>query len=513
MGQSPYDASAAATPAGDPRSPVDYDPHDPISGAGRGDGPGSPDQAAQCGAGGRLRELRLRRFWTQADFAAAFEARSRQIGRPLSLSVRQVRRWESESPPLPLPAYQAVLEALFAVPIEQLGFQPQWSDPAPHPDLPGAAPAHVPREAGETECARSPHDDLERHDPVRRRDFMAGAAGLGSTVLLPGPASPGAGAQAGRPPARPGMRGAAAKVDPALVAGYAAIADHHRALYWTVQADAMFAPVAAHSELGLGLLADASSPALRSRLAAPVAQSAMLAARLSFFDLQRADLAEGYYAAALDAAREAGDPALTGAVLTHMAFLPAYAGRARRARALIAEAHHEDARGASPVQRSWTYAVEAELEAKLGNPTAADDLIARAEDMLGVTDPHSLPPWLDFYDASRLDGFKGFCRLAAGRSRQAAASLEQTLRDLPATADKQRSIVFADLALARAQQREHEESARLLGQALTQLASHWYALGVRRVDAVRRKLGASGAPASVTSHLDEARACLRPVAG
>jgi len=39
-----------------------------------------------------LRQLRLRRFWTQADLAAAFEARSRQIGRPLSLSVRQVRQ-------------------------------------------------------------------------------------------------------------------------------------------------------------------------------------------------------------------------------------------------------------------------------------------------------------------------------------------------------------------------------------------------------------------------------------
>src|ERR1700730_8293253 len=64
-----------------------------------------------------LRQLRLRRFWTQADFASAFEARSRQIGRPLSLSVRQVRRWESDNPPLPLPAYQAVLEALFGVPI------------------------------------------------------------------------------------------------------------------------------------------------------------------------------------------------------------------------------------------------------------------------------------------------------------------------------------------------------------------------------------------------------------
>src|SRR5436305_7625818 len=92
-----------------------------------------PPPASRAGAGpasasnSALRQLRLRRFWTQADFAAAFEARSRQIGRPLSLSVRQVRRWESDNPPLPLPAYQAVLEALFGVPIERMGFQPQWA--------------------------------------------------------------------------------------------------------------------------------------------------------------------------------------------------------------------------------------------------------------------------------------------------------------------------------------------------------------------------------------------------
>src|SRR6185437_2141625 len=110
-----------------------------------------------------LRQLRLRRFWTQADFAAAFEARSRQIGRPLSLSVRQVRRWESDNPPLPLPAYQAVLEALFGVPIERMGFQPQWARQEADPPDSGSG-GSVDRGAGVT---RSPNDDHERHDPVK----------------------------------------------------------------------------------------------------------------------------------------------------------------------------------------------------------------------------------------------------------------------------------------------------------------------------------------------------------
>ena len=194
------------------------------------------------------------------------------------------------------------------------------------------------------------------------------------------------------------------------------ITAQHRALYWTVPAAAMFAPVAAHSEFGLGQLRSAGSPALRTRLAAPVAETAMLAARLAFFDLQQPQLAEGYFAVALDAARESADRPLTSAVLTHMAFVPAYAGHARRARDLMAEAHRQ-ARGAvGATQLAWMCAVEAEVEAKLGDGRTANDLIARSEGVLGgqsrawVSGPD--PQWLDFFDGSRLAGFKGFCRLA-----------------------------------------------------------------------------------------------------
>src|SRR6266699_6607378 len=134
-----------------------------------------PATAAHPGNTGNhaLRQLRLRRFWTQADFASAFEARSRQIGRPLSLSVRQVRRWESDNPPLPLPAYQAVLEALFGVPIERMGFQPQWArEEADPPDAGARADRERAAGGGPAQwgagVTRSPQDDHERHDPVKR---------------------------------------------------------------------------------------------------------------------------------------------------------------------------------------------------------------------------------------------------------------------------------------------------------------------------------------------------------
>jgi tetratricopeptide (TPR) repeat protein len=307
----------------------------------------------------------------------------------------------------------------------------------------------------------------------------------------------------------------AAHVDPALVAGYAVITAQHRALYWSVAASAMFTPVAAHSELGLGLLRAAGSPALRARLARPVAETALLAARLAFFDLQQPRLADGYFTVALDAVRESADRALAGAVMAHLAFAPAFAGHARRARDLIAEAHRQSQGAVGALQRSWMYAVESEVEARVGGGLTANDLIARSEGELAGIGGAGLagdePEWLDYYDASRLSGFKGYCQLTTGRNGEAAASLERTLRLLPSSGSKQRSIVLADLARVRAQQGELEESARLLGGAIAQLRHSWYATGLDRVDTVRRKLAAANAPVRVLAPVEEARHALETV--
>jgi transcriptional regulator with XRE-family HTH domain/tetratricopeptide (TPR) repeat protein len=471
----------------------------------------------------RLRQLRLRRFWTQAEFAAAFEARSRQIGRPLSLSVRQVRRWESDNPPLPLPAYQAVLEALYGIPIEAMGFQPSW--------VRRDGERSAPRADGGAGGARASQDDPERQDPVKRRQFVAGALAAGCAAAVGDrlreserPAGPTAAPAAASGPGFPGVYG-----DLASLNGYSAIAGQHRALYWSVPSAAMFAPVAAHTELGLGLLRRAGSPALRTRLAAPVALTALLAARLAFFDLRQPQLAEGYFTVALDTAREAANRPLTAAVLAHMAFVPAYAGRPRRARELMAQAHRQARGMAGPLQTSWMYAVEAELEAKGGGGAVARDLISRSEDELARAESGPVAPkfatvasarasadaadgaepdWLDFFDAARLTGFKGFCALATGRPAEAATALESSLRAMPLEGSKQRSVALADLAGARLAQGEPEEAARLLGGAIGQLKAQWYATGVDRVDTVRRRLGSSGIPLRTIAPLDEARRTL-----
>ncbi|MEV7775396.1 XRE family transcriptional regulator [Kitasatospora sp. NPDC086791] len=61
-------------------------------------------------------------FHTQEEFAEAFEARARELGTPLGISVRQVRRWESVRPGWPNRAARDVLVELLGTSLEGLGF-------------------------------------------------------------------------------------------------------------------------------------------------------------------------------------------------------------------------------------------------------------------------------------------------------------------------------------------------------------------------------------------------------
>ncbi|WP_101897193.1 DUF5753 domain-containing protein [Embleya scabrispora] len=63
-------------------------------------------------------------WYSQAEFAAAFEEAAKVLGRPVGLSVRHIRRWESANPPRPTAVYQHILEAMFGRRLTELGFRP-----------------------------------------------------------------------------------------------------------------------------------------------------------------------------------------------------------------------------------------------------------------------------------------------------------------------------------------------------------------------------------------------------
>src|SRR4030095_17052953 len=89
-------------------------------------------------------------------------------------------------------------------------------------------------------------------------------------------------------------------------------------------------PVTAHLELVDELTSTAPTGPQRQEVLHNHSQVALLAGRLSFFDLHDPGTARAYYGMSLDSAREAGDPHLDAVTIGHMSF-GAAAPRALRA--------------------------------------------------------------------------------------------------------------------------------------------------------------------------------------
>ncbi len=70
-----------------------------------------------------LRIARESRRWTRADLVREFTRAARHLGyRGLTITERQVQRWESVHPPTPRPAQARALEALFGQSLAELGW-------------------------------------------------------------------------------------------------------------------------------------------------------------------------------------------------------------------------------------------------------------------------------------------------------------------------------------------------------------------------------------------------------
>jgi transcriptional regulator with XRE-family HTH domain len=117
-----------------------------------------------------LARLRKAAGYTQETFVAAFIKEATRLGVSASVSVRQLRRWESENPPpLPHPNQQLVLEAVFGIPLNEMGF---------------TVPSH--RRA----LAERIGDDGE----VKRRTFVTGSGVIAAASILPDKRGPRIGA-------------------------------------------------------------------------------------------------------------------------------------------------------------------------------------------------------------------------------------------------------------------------------------------------------------------------------
>ncbi|GGQ02436.1 transcriptional regulator [Streptomyces mutabilis] len=380
-------------------------------------------------------------FNSQQDLADALTEHARRMGiRGLSVGVRQVRRWESVNPPWPQPDCQRVLVHLLGQSVEALGFVPPWGSEGPKPDA------------------------------VRRALAAGGTAGLGLAVTT--------------------GRSVAASQPMTVGADFESVTRSHRRLYWSVAPAKLHPAVAAHAALGCVLLRE-TEDATRRVIAAALAETYLLAGRIEFFDLRETDAANETLLLALQSAGEADDPMLGSAIIAHMAFIPGWAGDRESAQErMIAARTYARRAPASAEFLAWLDAVEAECETRCGDTRTALHLIGHAEDVLKDGNEHPTPSWMDWFSPARLAAFKGNTQLLAGHRPQARQTLLEALEAMTSADDKQRTVVYGDLAAVEALSGNAEAACEYAGKALDQLAVTWYATGMDRVREVRRALTA-----------------------
>ncbi|MFJ9980181.1 helix-turn-helix transcriptional regulator [Streptomyces cyaneofuscatus] len=352
----------------------------------------------------------------------------------LGVGVRQVRRWESSTPPWPHPDLQAALSHFLGQSMEELGFTPP------------------------------PGRDIGRH---QHRSAL-GSAGKGLAAV----------------PVR-----SSATMQPVSVGGdFAAVTRAHRSLYWSVAPTALHPTVIGHAELGCVLLAETAGRT-RQSVACSLSETWLLAGRIQFFDLRESDEADETWLRGLQAAREAEDHLLGAAALAHMAFVPGWEGRRNEAAQRMVAARTYARRGDPPaLLLAWLDAVEAECETRAGHVRTALHLINHGEDVLAKDNGAPVPEWFDWFSAPRLAAFKGNTQLRAGHLPQARVTLSAALDQLSEAEAKQRTVVLGDLAAVEAAAGETEVACRYAVLALDQLERTWYATGMDRVREVRQTL-------------------------
>lgn len=431
---------------------------------------------SRSGAPNRLlRWARVERGWSCEELARQIVRSMVEEGeRPGGLSGETVRRWEVGHCG-PTSTYRKHLVKVLGRSASQLGLLSEAELASRPRDDPGAL-ADDDRIAG-----------LVAEATTRVLRIMRGRGSVMSRRVLVRGMLAGGLLGAGVLPRRtlPSHRA----LDPRAVAEMAAITAAHERLYYTTDPAFLLDAVLPHLQVGVGLLSvsQAESPDFRA-LAGSVAESALLAARIAFFDLGDAELAEDCFALSSQAVDSARDHALCAAVRTHQAFVPGFAGNVPEARALLEAANAQVRLGPGPRLRSWIHCAAAEISARTGDAVGGVRRIRQAEQALasGGEDPR----WLDFFDESRWAGFAGQVYLLAGRAPRAVMHLRQALDQLGESGQKQRSVLLLDLACAQGPD-DAAEALSTAHEAFDELTATPYDAATARFPQLVRVLGAT----------------------
>ncbi len=428
--------------------------------------------ARQAYDGAHWRALRQERGLTQQDVAEAL-CRLAQVHehRGVGVNADMVSKWE-RGEKKPSPIYRRLLGLLFDT-APALG-----SSGAPVAAAePGAslAESFEQRLGSFDPVLRPALAEMWKDDLVKRRSMlqlmgalpMGGVDGVAEAMLARSDAEVAATAE--------------------TVSRLTELAHDYQRLYQGAEPTRLITPVRAFLRTVRRLLTAPLDPELRVPLLSAYGQVGLLAGRVSFFDLHDANAARGYFAVVMDAARELGDRMLAAAALGHTSFVPAGERNFDAARDHLRRTRRYAERGEAPMVASWASAVESEILSQASMTNAAVDAIEQAGiDVERAGGP--LPSWFDFYDRARMQGFRGYALLHAGRPDEARIALENGVKGLPADAVKQRSVLLADLATVHLHLSDLEQACHVAGASLAQLSHAGYATGSDRVRQFRAEV-------------------------
>lgn len=236
-------------------------------------------------------------------------------------------------------------------------------------------------------------------------------------------------------------------------------------------------------------------PSIRVRLCNIASGIAQLAGHL-LFDMGEFDRARNFHQTAVTAAREGENQALEAVAWGRMSFTWTYGGNQLEALRCIQQARRLAEGNVNTTVRAYLAAVEAEIQAILGDSETCLKALDIAEQVEDRQHPREETYWLRF-DRSRFVGYRGTCfrRLynpANVRTHSFLDEAQKSLTDALALLDpkkiQRRPALLIDIASTYAQQGDVEgayENAILSLSTLTQIKSQTLA---KRLFSLRQEL-------------------------
>jgi transcriptional regulator with XRE-family HTH domain len=454
---------------------------------------------------GRLRLCREEKGWSQERLAV--ELRRFAVlheGREAGVTGNMICKWE-KGDKKPSLRYQRLLRALFHRSSAELGFIED--DPATNIAAAGIPTAFLGMAEGVetqggnafsntqvnsvesgTPIVLSTGDAADlRGIPLERRDFLRMMAAGGVAVVPVGAAMAGPGTADDAPWDR--LSAALRQRSPVTPELAEQLAQHTAGLFGLeerVPARTLMSRVTGHLATLSQLLESTTRSPMRRALASTAGETAALAGWLAF-DMNDNAAALAYYRVAIEAAREADDPALWACVLGYESYQPGGAGRPDQACALLAEAQRRLGTSPNPLTRAWLAAREAEEQAGRGDGRAAMAALDRAQESFDRAAPTDRV-WTGFLDRGRLDGLRVGTLIRLRRPTAAYAAASDALRAAGPAATKKRSLLLADIAEVHLQRRDIDAACRFAADALAIVAQTDFSVGLGRVRRVRDRL-------------------------